>query len=131
MFIGYVIQILGWALMLFTPFSIVLSGAVFHVLGAGMTVASYSVIVSHIAASGSQGRILGTIYTFSSLSQILSPIIFGGLYMIDHKVPFFTTTLISTFCVLCLCVFYYTSRKNKVLNEMKEECYNMNKRVIS
>lgn len=131
MFIGYVIQIIGWALILFTPFSIVLCGAVIHELGFGMTVATYSVLVSHIVSSENQGKILGTINTFTCLSQIISPIIFGGLYLIEHRVPFFVTTFISCACVLFLLMFYYTSRKNVILNEMKEECYNMNKRTES
>lgn len=46
MLLGYTLQCIGWIIFTFKPFSVMLCGLIFHVLGYGLTASSPSVVVS-------------------------------------------------------------------------------------
>lgn len=98
MCLGCFIEIIGWFIAaFFNKFLLVISGSYYLILGYGFTMSCPSVLVTYIVSPDKQGRILGTILTFTSLSQILSPLIYGSLYDINHQLPFFISC---AFCII-------------------------------
>lgn len=141
MLLGYTLQCIGWIIFTFKPFSVMLCGLIFHVLGYGLTASSPSVVVSvyiitclfyyfinqNIATSEIQGRVLGSITTSMSLAQILTPLVFSLLYSIEHIIPFIASGCLSLLNIVLVNSIMYFTRKNERLNEIENKCYNVNK----
>lgn len=58
---------------------------------------------------------MGIINTCINISQIVTPIIFGLFYSIEHRLPFIIAAFITLICIFAIILLYYTTKENDEL----------------
>jgi len=111
---GLIFMAMGMAIMAFAPASWVLFPAVTIIaLGTGMSIPSFTALVSFRVSESGQGRLMGGTQTLLSLTSIIGPALAGLTFeWIAYSAPYWLGSLFAIFALMVASVGFSTQSES-------------------